>query len=104
MSENKFTPGPWSINGRHQYEGELTGGADLIENPDVGSVCVMIDTDDPEVCEANTRLVCASPDLLTSLELAEGFISGFEDDETQTNVPWMLATIRAAIGKARGDV
>ncbi len=52
---------------------------------------------EPAQVERETR-----DDLLTGLELAEGFISGFEDDETQTNVPWMLATIRAAIGKARG--
>jgi len=34
---------------------------------------------------------------LQALELAEGFISGFEDAPEQENIAWMLATIRAAI-------
>ena len=35
--------------------------------------------------------------MVQALELAEGFIAGFEDDETQEGVDWLLATIRAAI-------
>lgn len=35
--------------------------------------------------------------ILTALEQAESFISGFEDDETQEGVPEMLKLIRDAI-------
>jgi hypothetical protein len=42
-------------------------------------------------------------DLLEALERAEGFISGFEDDETQEGVTEMLAAIRAALAKAKGE-
>lgn len=38
---------------------------------------------------------------LTSLELLEGFAAGFEDDEAQENVRWMLETARASITTAR---
>jgi hypothetical protein len=43
-------------------------------------------------------------DLLAALERAEGFISGFEDDDTQEGVTEMLAAIRAALAKAKGEV
>ena len=52
--------------------------------------------------EANARLIAAAPDLLAALEGAEGFISGFEDDETQESIGQLLQTIRAAIAKAKG--
>ncbi len=86
--EQKFTPGPWKVDGK------VSAGFDVV---DAGGFFVAMARK-----EANANLTASAPDLLTSLELAEGFISGFEDDETQTNVPWMLATIRATIGEARG--
>ena len=50
------------------------------------------------------RLQLAAPDLLAALERAEGFISGFEDDDTQAGVTEMLAAIRAALANAKGEV
>jgi hypothetical protein len=41
--------------------------------------------------------------MLAALERAEGFISGFEDDNTQEGVTEMLAAIRAALAKAKGE-
>ena len=41
--------------------------------------------------------------MLAALERAEGFISGFEDDDTQEGVTDMLAAIRVAIAKAKGE-
>jgi hypothetical protein len=41
--------------------------------------------------------------VLAALERAEGFISGFEDDDTQEGVTEMLAAIRVAIAKAKGE-
>jgi hypothetical protein len=43
-------------------------------------------------------------DLLAALERAEGFISGFEDDDTQEGIAEMLAAIRAALASAKGIV
>lgn len=45
------------------------------------------------------KAVNAHKDLHDALELAEGFMSGFEDDESQENMKWLLATIRAALKK-----
>lgn len=50
----------------------------------------------------NGPIVTAAPDLLAALEVAEGFISGFEDDDLQEGIESMLATIRAAIEMAKG--
>jgi hypothetical protein len=41
--------------------------------------------------------------MLAALERAEGFISGFEDDETQESIAETLAAIRAAIARAEGE-
>ena len=49
------------------------------------------------------RLQLAGPDLLAALRLAEGFVSGFEGDETQEGIDALLGTIRAAIASATGD-
>jgi len=50
------------------------------------------------------RLQLAAPEMLAALERAEGFISGFEDDDTQEGVTEMLAAIRAALASAKGIV
>ena len=49
---------------------------------------------------ANARLIAAAPDLLEALIMAELFILGFEDDETQKGISNKLLQIRAAISKA----
>ena len=42
--------------------------------------------------------------VLEALERAEAFIDGFEDDDTQEGVGEMLAAIRVALAKAKGEV
>jgi len=49
------------------------------------------------------RLQLAATDLLAALRLAEGFVSGFEGDETQEGIDALLGTIRAAIASATGE-
>lgn len=41
-------------------------------------------------------------DVVEALEVAEGFMSGFEGDETQEGIDGMLTKIREAIKKAEG--
>lgn len=57
---------------------------------------------DADTLDREAALVAAAPDLLAALDCAEGFIAGFEGDETQEGIDWLLATIRAAITKATG--
>jgi len=51
----------------------------------------------------NARLIAAAPALLAALAIAEDFMSGFEDDETQEGMAAKLAQIRAAIAAAKGS-
>ncbi len=62
-------------------------------------ICARVEWLDDEGLKA-ARLMAGAGKLAEALALAEGFISGFEDDETQENVPWLLATMRAALHKA----
>jgi hypothetical protein len=48
-------------------------------------------------------LQLAAPNLLAALRLAEGFVSGFEGDETQEGIDALLGTLRAAIASATGE-
>lgn len=41
--------------------------------------------------------------VLEALDRAEAFIDGFEDDDTQEGVGEMLAAIRVALAKAKGE-
>lgn len=78
MTKAKHTPEPWEAGKETLY-------------------------DEPQEGTERRRIRDAAPVLLESLELAEGFISGFEDDETQEGMEELLATIRGAISLAKGD-
>jgi hypothetical protein len=53
--------------------------------------------------EALERGAIAAPRLLEALTRAEGFMSGFEDDELQDGINELLAEIRAAVAAATGN-
>lgn len=61
---------------------------------------VQVDEDDAEQT-ANLAKVIAAPRLFSALQIAEAFMSGFEDDECQEGMAGKLATIRAALLCAR---
>jgi hypothetical protein len=50
-----------------------------------------------EVMDGFYEMADAIPQLVEALECAEGFISGFEDDEMQTGMTTLLLCIRTAI-------
>ena len=88
------TPGPWMA-------GPMVGESDTlwIGNGD-GYVAQVTRIDGLEPIDwADARLISAAPEMLAALERAEGFISGFEDDDTQEGIAEMLAAIRE-IGRA----
>jgi hypothetical protein len=92
------TDGPWMvepINDGETYQvttGERTGFVVICETEWGGAEA-----------EAIARQLAASPDLYDALTGAEEFIAGFEGDDTQAGVDGLLASIRAAIAKARGE-
>jgi hypothetical protein len=95
----KHTPGPWAIDGCASL-----GNLDVIYGS--GRI-TMMDCENDEVDDdallANARLITAAPEMLVALDRAEAFISGFEDDDTQEGVTEMLAAIRVALAKAKGE-
>lgn len=102
-----FTPGPWHWDGRCLLPD--------VPNPDGSAVHTILDSEGDTYgylmsdwrathaeSEGNHRLIAAAPELLEALQIAEDFMSGFEDDETQTGMGVKLAIIRAAICRATG--
>ena len=94
----KYTPGPWVVA---EYAGDVT----MIEHHEstgYGFRQTLIARVLPvsEDAEGNAALLAAAPDMLAALELAAERleISNCEGEEGEH-----LATIRAAIAKARGD-
>lgn len=49
-----------------------------------------------------TTVAIAAPELLEALLIAESFMAGFEDDESQEGIQDNLRQIRAALAKATG--
>lgn len=92
----KHTPGPWAHC--ENVAGNIIGSDGVV-------ICSVYGSEArAEEDDANQALIAAAPDLLAALDRAEAFIAGFEDDDTQEGIPEMLAAIRAAIAKAKGEV
>lgn len=99
---------PWSVNPNKPTEVIDVDGYIIAE---AHAFCPVSNYTDPstapfrertesEVLET-ARLLAAAPELLEELEAAEEFMAGFEGDETQDGINSKLASIRAAIAKAR---
>lgn len=94
--EHKHTPGPWTNHGR-------------IPQPGLPHSCIAAKTliarvysetfGDAEQEAANARLIAAAPELLDALLIAEAFMAGFEDDDSQEGIQDNLRQIRAALAK-----
>ena len=90
----KYTAGPWTEN------------ACEVQAPDGSPVCEMLARPEDKdrwvsanggVADANSRLICAAPDLLAALE---GLIAAFDSDFHDLMLAKMKA--QAAIAKAKG--
>ena len=84
MTEAKRTPGPWHI---------MEGTDWVIVSPEVSVAAVYTPRGDPEVRQANARLIAAAPDMLAALE---GLIHDFDRLKAEE-------IARAAIAKAKGE-
>ena len=89
----KHTPGPWEY-------GEERGCCREIHADNGPELYAIAQTrhGDPEICEANARLIAAAPDLLDELETLVRYAQG-------ADIPPNVAVdrARAAIAKATGQ-
>ncbi len=88
MSDTTHTPGPWAIYGGVQQPGEF-----IIHK---GATDIAVTRWALGDCNANARLIAASPDLLAALQ-AVAALPGFEPEE-----PYGMVVL-AAIAKATGQ-
>lgn len=105
IDSSKPIPAPWEIDRSKRYYAPCIRHNGLIVAilPD-NSAGLVKQTDRIKAVirdDRTAKLLQASPDLLDALEMAEGFMSGFEDDEVQEGINDKLATIRAAIKLAK---
>jgi hypothetical protein len=81
-----FTPGPW------EAERSVMGCRSIV----AGETLIASVEDAPQV--ANARLIAAAPDLYAAAEVVDRLMSG-----EQLNKTSVLAKVRAALAKARGE-
>ena len=72
----------------------------------MAAVIVMLDDEESEIGLANAHLIAAAPELFAALEMAEESIvtfMGVHDYPTDSGAGDILAQVRAALAKARGE-
>lgn len=93
--ETKFTPGPWTREGRHLYGPYFTD-----DDGDELRLCIGLvqgAQSDDEECRANADLITAAPDLFDALAGALTAI------EAVGECLGDMDAMRAALAKARGE-
>ena len=96
----KHTPGPWTMHPRFDDGAEVCAIAPVAWCSVASTVGSSGDQSiDAAEARANARLIAAAPDLLRALEAAICDHFDFEDGRLSGNT---VATIRAAIAKAKG--
>lgn len=89
--EEKYTPGPWEVDGPRIYSTTKT----LVAT--VGLFRSL------ETASANARLIAAAPDLLAALESLLEWAADVHDPMKQSRINYSgMDAARAAIAKAKG--
>jgi len=97
MRQPLHTPGPWFASAcDNNIEADVRDSENYFIAVCMGGAGI----DGAENALANAALVAAAPELLSALQKAEAFMSGFEGDDLQEGIDEQLAEIRAAIVKA----
>lgn len=94
MSETKFTPGPWRINGRVVFSRETYD-----DELDAIYICSMARSSLDED-KANGHLVAAAPELYAAADAARELLINEVVKEPDRTIFWQLV---AALRKARGE-
>jgi hypothetical protein len=88
----KHTPGPWKSNGANQ----VFGGAYS------GLIATVTSTANPEICEADARLIAAAPELLEALKRIAYEPQGKADASHAEVLKAVEKIAKQAIAKAEG--
>lgn len=98
MSNDKHTPGPWIVSGRHNRWGDnlvVPAGSDVSADGYLACVRVTGDGHGP----ADARLIAAAPELLAALEeILEFYLASCPGVSGQP-----IDDARAAIARAKGE-
>ena len=106
MSEQAFTPGPWSVgtSDAADYMGIMPTSSYYVEAAGHEVICELDSCGVSEGSEqraANARLIAAAPAMLAALELAVGIIDSLDEGAAnQHEVCDTLALARAALALA----
>ena len=107
MSDTKFTPGPWVVEPvNHDNDGGTL--VRLTDYPNPNCVANVWGTESARTPNAegiaNAHLIAAAPDLYAALLVAELASEELCQGQDPANECWVtLATVRAALAKARGQ-
>lgn len=117
MSETKFTPGPWSMNGERRLVGDAAkDGQHMlyvgeVRSPaHVGCVAYIQSADHCETgitrdaAEANALLLLAAPDMYAALQCAQNVLTLLQDEVSRLGcrADQVTEKIAAALAKANG--
>ena len=99
MSETKFTPGPWEIDGKLVIA-QIRSGSNhfmFVATTDHS----MLDSIPQETFDANAALIAAAPDMYAKLESLKRYIS--ESCGNACGSIMVIREIDAVLKKARGE-
>lgn len=101
MSENKHTPGPWSVVDGH-YPGfiTITGPSSSIS---IVTSAIDLDFNDYLVRTADAHLIASAPELLSIVQRFVALDAQWHPDRHAAEKAELMAEARATIAKARGE-
>ena len=94
MSRSVYTPGPWTENACEVQASDGSPICEMLSRPDDPGVRY---PNSPEA-DANSRLICASPDLLNALQDVLDACEHWDDQDDP-----VLVAARIAVAKATGE-
>ena len=103
--KNKFTPGPWKIEGNRIHDNKLLESYRSNNYPDPAPICIL-KSDDREGHDqaANASLISAAPDLYAALNKSYlDILNIINEGEFKEGIEWNSGYIEDALKKARGE-
>tara|TARA_Y100000004_G_C8821220_1_gene372008 strand:+ start:365 stop:670 length:306 start_codon:yes stop_codon:yes gene_type:complete len=98
MNKHKHTPGPWTENACEVQAPDGTSICEIFSRPNDSGINYPYS---PEA-DANSRLICAAPDLLAALESAVEWLQTGKIDGVGFDEQSIIADTCEAIAKAKG--